>query len=80
MSQKLIDDRPKQTSLGTETPRAEKETRIDRGSSDEFADDRRESENSPDPGKQGKLGIDRDDPDQLDLTGDVAGTEPEWSE
>ena len=51
----FVDDRPKQESLIKQPERAEPETRIDRGSSDEFTDDRIEIEESEDTGEQSAL-------------------------
>jgi hypothetical protein len=80
MSDNFVDDRAKQENLIKRPERADPETRIDRGSSEEFADDRHDLEES-DHGDQSSLfGETVDDGNQRDLTGDVAGESPQWSE
>lgn len=75
------DTRPKQDSLIKRPGRADPETRIDRGSSDEFADDRDSETQERDPGEQSRLAYEPvDDGDQLDLSGERAAERPEWSE
>jgi len=74
------DDRAKQDSLIKRPERPEPETRIDRAASDEFADDR-DDEPEHDPGEQASLTADVvDDGNQMDLSGDRAGEDPEWRE
>lgn len=81
MSGNFVDDRLRQDSLIKQPERAEPESRIDRGSSDDFADDRHDLDDEPDGGDQSSLfGETVDDGNQRDLTGDVAGETPEWSE
>lgn len=73
------DDRPEQSSLsigGKE--RAEKETKLDRGASDDFADDRADVKR-PDHGNQSAL-LTKTVEGQSDLFGETAEIEPEWSE
>jgi hypothetical protein len=81
MCEDFTDDRATQESLIKRPARAEPETRLDRGSSDAFADDRREAEREPEAGEQSGLTFEpAGDGDQMDLSGDRAGETPEWRE
>jgi hypothetical protein len=73
------DTRDQQATLGTETARADRDSEIDQGASDEFADDRamREADMADDPGNQSALvETEVDDGGQADLTGDTATKDP----
>lgn len=78
---KFVDDRAKQKSLIQDPDvvnRTEKESRIDRGSSNEFCDDRGAVEKS-DPVNQSGLTADKiGDGKQRNLTGDIAAENPSW--
>ena len=72
----FVDDRARQESLITDpdvVSRPETESRIDRGGSDDFADDRTETEESEDAGEQSAL---TGDNNQKTLADDRKG--PEW--
>ncbi|UWG47048.1 hypothetical protein HSRCO_0754 [Halanaeroarchaeum sp. HSR-CO] len=70
---RFVDQRPKQESLIKEPERPEKESRIDRGGSEQFADDRIDVDENEDPGDQSAL---TGDFNQKTLDGGRAG--PEW--
>lgn len=75
------DSRARQDTLPNERPRSDRETRIDSGGSESFADDRNGSDGT-DAGEQAALGAEHvDDGNQRDLTGSRASEEaPEWAE
>lgn len=68
----FVDERAKQASLIKRPARADRESRIDRGASNEFADDRQELEENEDTGKQSSL---TGDNKQKTLNGDRTGRE-----
>jgi hypothetical protein len=75
------DDRDRQDQLVDDTPRADRDSRIDEGGSDKFQDDRatRESDvEPPDAGSQASLVEDDVEDGQLDLDGETATEDPEW--
>jgi len=80
----FVDDRAKQESLIKDPDvvnRTESESQIDTGASDDFADDRKNPENTGNSGDQSGLTIETvDDGNQQDLTGETAGKNPQWSE
>jgi len=74
------DDRAKQDSLIKRPERAEPETRLDRAASDEFADDRDDLD-EPDAGEQSNLTTEAvGDGNQMNLSGETAGDDPDWRE
>lgn len=75
----FVDDRARQDSLIKQPARADPDTRLDRGASEEFTDDRADLEES-DTGDQASLTIDTVGDGQQDLSGNTAGEPPEWSD
>jgi hypothetical protein len=73
------DNRAIQDTLIKQPERADPESQIDRGASDDFADDRRDLAKS-DAGEQANLTREVSDENQRDLTGEIAGEDPQWSE
>ena len=69
----FVDERAKQDSLVKKPARPEKESQIDRGASDQFADDRIDVDESDDNSTQSDL---TGDHNQKTLNGDNNG--PEW--
>jgi hypothetical protein len=80
-SDEFTDDRDRQDQLVHDTARADRDSRIDEGGSDEFADDRatRQSDvEAPDAGSQASLVEHDAGGGQLDLAGDTATEGAEW--
>ena len=78
-SNEFVDNSAIQGTLGTEDPTQHRESRVEQGGSDEFADDRVDDDG--DEGSQANLTPETvDDGGQMDLTGDTATDDPDWQD